>query len=283
GPPAVDAVLHHGSVIGPVARHLAIGRPLVVRGATAWQRRRGARVVDAAGEVLAFDHDVNHDLEVLVLERGELLARLGEVAGMPAELAVARVPAGGRELRAEIDERVAGKALVAHRACDVGYLLGAGERAMRLQIAERPARRHLGQTGDARVLAHDRRRVARRYDEQVEWQRRIVRREHTTLRGEIERPGGLMDEHRPTVRADEPLHRRARAVRRQMVAALADDHPVRRALSVELRPALAESEQRTVAEDERHAGVRGIELETLNRRTVAGVNRQRWRRVSEAA
>src|SRR6185312_14854501 len=138
GPPAVDAVLHHGSVIGPVARHLAIGRPLAIGRAPARQRRRGAWIVDAAGEMLAFDHDVNHDLEVLVVERSELLARLGEVAGMPAELAVARVPAGGRELRAEIDERVAGKPLVAHRACYVGYLLGVRERAMRLQIAERP-------------------------------------------------------------------------------------------------------------------------------------------------
>ena len=141
---------------------------------------------------------------------------------MPGELAVARVPSRRRELGAEVDQRVARQLLLAHRARDAEDLVGSVERAMRLLIAERPARRHLRQAGDARVLAHDDRRIAstRRRTRRAAAPTQPAARSDLAVPGEVERAVRLMDEHRPAVRADEPLDRRARAVRREAIAAL---------------------------------------------------------------
>ena len=83
-----------------------------------------------------------------------------------------------------------------------------GERAARLQIAQRPPRRHLRQAGDPRTHAWHRRRSFD--DEHVEWQRRVWSwSELAASARKIERAVGLMDEHRPPVGADQPLHGRA--------------------------------------------------------------------------
>ena len=55
--------------------------------------------------------------------------RVGEIRWMPGELAVAGVPAGRRELRPEVDERVARQVLLAKGACDAEDFGRAGERA----------------------------------------------------------------------------------------------------------------------------------------------------------
>ena len=73
---------------------------------------------------------------------------------------------------------------------------------------------------------------------------------------------------RPAVGADEPLNRRARAVSREPVAVgstLAVAHLIGRALAVELRAALAEAEQRTLRQQERHPRRRRVERQSLER------------------
>ncbi len=108
GPPAVDADIHERLVNRPVARHLTIGWPRLSGGASA--RQRLARCTDRSPsrEPRPFDHDVQHDLEMLGVQFVEHLLRIGKVRRVPGELAVARIPAGRRELGAEIDQRVAG-------------------------------------------------------------------------------------------------------------------------------------------------------------------------------
>ena len=98
GPPAVDADVEERLVRRPVARHLTLGRPragiaLGVRQSSRRDRRRRARVADAAAEHAAFDRDVEHDLHVLRVQRVDHLLRIGEVRRVPGELAVVRVPA----------------------------------------------------------------------------------------------------------------------------------------------------------------------------------------------
>ncbi len=116
-----------------------------------------------------------------------------------------------------------------------------------MQIAESPECGHLGQAGDARVLAHDHARLIRRNDEYVERQRRRGD-ELPGGTGEIECAVRLVNEHRPAVGSYEPLNRGASSIRREMIAALSDDHWIGLSLAIELRPSLAESEQRSVPE-----------------------------------
>ena len=155
------------------------------------------------------------------------------------------------------------------------------ERAMRLEIAERPTRRHLGKTRDARVLAHDDGRILRRDDEHVERKRRLLGRELPELAREVELAVRLVNEHRPAVRADEPLNRRACAVRREAISALPDDHSIGRALAIELRSAFAESEERAVADEEGHARRSGVEDEALDDDAGARFDGERRRGVGE--
>ncbi len=269
GPPPVDAELHRRLVRGPVARHLAIRRPVPVARASARQRWRRARVAHASGEGVPLDHHVEHDLEVLRMKLLDHRSGVGEVRGVPGELAVVRVPPGRAEIGAEVDERVAWEPLLAHRPRHRHHLLAPGERAVRLLVSQRPSRRQLREPGDSRVFAHDRCGIARRDHEDVERERSAIRgREHAAVAGEVERAVRLMDEQRPPAGADEPLDRRTRAVRRQLVSALAVDHRVLRSAAVELRPALSHAEYRPVAERETHLRRLGVEPERLHERAA---------------
>src|SRR5262245_36403517 len=98
---------------------------------------------------------------------------------------------------------------------------------MRLHVAERPTRRQLGQSGDARVLAHDDDGILRCDDEEIEGgpgRRRKPRVAVAT--GEVERALRMMDEQAPAVRTDEPLNRHARPMRRELISTLAVSHPI---------------------------------------------------------
>ena len=64
--------------------------------------------------------------------------------------------------------------------------------------------------------------------------------------------------------ADEPLDRRARAVRRELVAALAVAHRIGRALAIELRAALAEAEQRALGSRNDMPGAAASNVEALH-------------------
>src|SRR6185312_3333701 len=221
--------------------------------------------------MMPFHDHVQHDLEMLGVQRCDLLFWRWEVCGVPGEVTVAGVPDRRTETRAEVDECIARKPFLAHGARDAHYFVRTGERAGRLQISESPQCRHLVQAGDARVLAHDHARLIRRNDEYVERQRRRGD-ELPRSTGEIECAVRSMNEHRPAVGSHEPLNRGASSVRRQAVAALSDDHGIGLSLAIELRASLAEAEQRSVSEGERHAGRRCVEREILNDRATGGLD-----------
>ena len=171
-PPAVDAEVHRRLVIRPVAFDGAILGPAVVRRASARDSLVGrAGSGNGATHAPAFDHRVQHDLVVQRVEIVDGLLRIREVLLLPPELAVACVPSRRRELRAEIDQPVARQLLLAERLRDPHHLVWARQGSMRLQVTERPQRRQLRASGDARVFAEDDLGIRRRHDEDVERQR----------------------------------------------------------------------------------------------------------------
>src|ERR1019366_8620271 len=125
-----------------------------------------------------------------------------------------------------------------------------------------PERRQLRIAGELGVLGHDRRRLARADDEEVEQDggsRRQRRQELAIGSREVERAERLMDEESPAVRADDPRHRHAAAMRAELIAALTTAHAVGRSAAIELRSTLAEAEQRTVAEGKAKRAAGGVD------------------------
>ena len=273
---------------GPVAGDLSLGRPLRRSRAPWRQFGRRARILHGADESLALNDDVDDHLEMVGVQLIEDAFRFREVRRMPGEFAVARVPAGGRELRAEIDQRLARQLLLAKRSGDPKNLFRPRERPRRLHVPERPERRHFRQARDARVLAHDDERIARRHHKQIKRERRGRRwRELTVCPLEVERAIGLMDEHRPAVRTDQPLNRCASTVGRQQIAVrfrvpLAVAHLVRRALLVELHAALAEAEQRSLRQQEGKARRLGTQYKALHNLAFDRLNDECWRVLGES-
>jgi hypothetical protein len=130
-------------------------------------------------------------------------------------------------------------------------LVAAGERSMRLLIAERPERGHVRRAGELRVLRHDRCRLARADHEQVERARvGIVRQKPAVARAEIERAVRLVHEETPPARADDPRHRHAAAVRTKLIATLTAACANRRSAPVDLQARLRRGRAGTVAERE---------------------------------
>ncbi len=208
---------------------------------------------------------------MLPVQLVEHLLRLREVFRVPGELAVVRIPARGDEVGAEIDERIARQLLLAELARDAHDLIGPAQVAVRLHVTEGPASGELGESRDARILAHDDQRIRGRDHEEIHRQSRFGLRSHLPFfPGEVERAGGLIDEDRPAVGADQPLRRYARAVCRQSIRArpfglraLTVAHRVDRTLAVELRTAFAEAEQRAARQEKRQSWFRHVEREAL--------------------
>jgi hypothetical protein len=211
----------------------------------------------------ALDHRVQHDLVMHRVQRVDHPRRIRKVLWVPGELTVPRIPARWRELGSKIDQRVAGQLFLAERACDAKHFLRAAKRAVRLHVPERPPRRQFGEAGDGRVLAHDRCRLIRRHDEHVEGQQ-ASHVEAPFGPGEIERAEWPMDVEPPSIRANYPLDRDAPAVRAQSIPLLAVPHLVDRALAIELRSALAETEKRPAAEQKRQRASLRIGSQLLN-------------------
>src|SRR5712691_3264174 len=108
-------------------------------------------------------------------------------------------------------------------------------------------------TGQLCVLGHDRRGLAGADEEDVQHNagmRIRPRKKPAFAPGEIEGTVRLVDEQPPAARVDEPRHWDPAAVCAKPIATLSAARIQRRSAAVELRPALAESEQRTIAERE---------------------------------
>ena len=257
-PPAVDAGPGNRPMLVPIMR----GVVLAVR--------RGARVVDGAGQMQRRIDDMQRDAEIGVVQLPDHRRRIGKDALVEPKLPVPCVPSARREAGAEIDERVARQLPAPELARFVEHLLAALERAARLHVAERPERRQVGKSGNHRVFAHDLRRVARDDEERVELRRAVgrIRRQAAFLVAQVERSVRTMEEDRPAFRADDPGNGDARAFMRQVefvvrraraglahvdrlhAFALAVDQRKRAAAAVELMSTLTQAEDRAVASGE---------------------------------
>ena len=72
----------------------------------------GARISDPACETPPFEDHVHHHPEVQGMEVLQHLLRVRKRVGIPLELAVVGVPAGGGEAGAQIDQGVTGESLL---------------------------------------------------------------------------------------------------------------------------------------------------------------------------
>ena len=221
-----------------------------VAGITATRFGRGARIVDRAGELSSFDDRMEDDLVVHRVQRVDSGFRIGKIPGVPRELPVSCVPARRRELGAQIDQGVAGQPLLSKGARNAQHFLGTGEGAVGLHVSEGPSCGQLRIASDDGVFAEQHRRIAGGHDEDVERQQG-GRGEATLGAGEVECPERLVDIQTPTLGADYPLNRDARAVCVQPVSVLTVPHLVRRTSSIELRTAFTERKQGATAEKKR--------------------------------
>src|SRR5580693_1703933 len=97
-------------------------------------------------------------------------------------------------------------------------------------------------TGDLRILAHRLRGVARVHHKNIQRKRRVGRRMENSLRAaQIKSSQRLMNEHRPTRSADEPLNGHPATVRPQTIAALPAAHSIHIAPPVKLRTAFSQT------------------------------------------
>src|SRR4030095_6763510 len=83
---------------------------------------------------------MQHYFEMLSMKFIDNFLRIRKVLWMPREFAVVSVPARWREVRAEVDQRVAGQLLFTERARNPVDLVRSRESAMRLQVSKAPQR-----------------------------------------------------------------------------------------------------------------------------------------------
>ena len=221
----------------------------MVGGSAGGQRRGVAGIEDRAGQVLAFQHDVQDHLKVLVVELRDGLRRIGEGPWVPGEFAVVGVPAVGAEAGAEKDECVAGKPFLAKGARLLQDLFRRAEGSMRLLVAQGPERRHFRISGDLGILPQNSGGLDGGDDKDIERKRILAvgRAEPALWATEIEGAQRRVDEHAPARGADQKLDGHASAVRPEMIATLPAQHLVEIAAAVELGAALAETEEQAVA------------------------------------
>ena len=225
---------------------------------------------------------MQHDLEMIVVQLLNHRVRIGEHLLVERELAVVGVPAGRAEAGAEVDHRLARQLLLAERLRLLQDLLAAGERAMRLLIAERPQGRHLRMAGEPRVLRHDHRRVAAADDEDVDRLRnpvdggapsRIAAPDKAAFRSvQLERALRLMNEHGRSAGVHQPWHRHATAVGPQLITALAAARRQRGSAAIELRSTFAKAEDGSSTDREREHAEHVVDPKPLNHPSVSRID-----------
>src|SRR5690242_15351873 len=164
------------------------------------------RVVNRAAQSIGQDNHVQHDSEVVLMELLDHFPWVRKNTIIPSERAIFGIPPRGTKSGAQIDHRVTGKPLLAERFRFTQNLLTTGERPMRLLISKTPQRRHFRVAGQTGVFGHKRCGIPRTYEEKVERKREFGLRWHElALRaGEVKGAKWVVNEHRPTGRADQP-------------------------------------------------------------------------------
>src|SRR2546421_10096501 len=92
GPPAVDANIVELFVDRPVTTYLPVVGPVSIRRSPAWQRRSRAWIAYASRQAPAFEHCLQHHLEVLCMQLINHLLRFGKILRIPCKLSVVSVP-----------------------------------------------------------------------------------------------------------------------------------------------------------------------------------------------
>ena len=114
------------------------------------------------------DHHVQHNFEVLGMQLIEDRAWIGEDFLVEVKLAVVGVPARRAEAGAQVDHSVAGQLLFAKCFRFGKNLLAAGERTVRLLVAQAPQRRHFRKSRQPGIFGQDRGGFVRRHQENIE-------------------------------------------------------------------------------------------------------------------
>src|SRR4030095_11877317 len=124
---------------------------------------------------------------------------------------------------------------------------------MGLQITEGPKRRHLGLTGQARVLSHDAHGIIAVNDKQIHRQRNRGTEwiESAFPAREIELARRLMNEHGPSAGPDQPGNSCAPAMGSQAVSPLAVAHFIFAPAPIELWSTLTKTEDRSITQIEK--------------------------------
>src|SRR5438128_5631358 len=99
-PPAVRSHVVELFVYRPVTTYLSVIGPVSIRRSPTWQRRSRAWIAYASHQAPAFEHCVQHHLEVLRMQLINHLLRFGKILRIPRKLSVVRVPTRRREVRA---------------------------------------------------------------------------------------------------------------------------------------------------------------------------------------
>ncbi|GBC78216.1 hypothetical protein HRbin08_01703 [bacterium HR08] len=269
-PPSIHAHREDATMQVPVASRLLF-----------IESSQRAFIMDPPAQRPREDDDVKDDAEIHLVQLADHALGIREDGPVERERSVGRVPARRSESRPQVDEHVARQLLLAEGSGDRQDFIRTGERAMRLLIAEGPQGRHLGQSCEAGIFGHDLGRLLRSDDEDVQRKRSFGRTwlEAPLRSCEIERPIGLMHEHRPTGRPDEPGDRHAPTVRAQAIPSLTAAHEIARAPTIELWPALSETENRSLAQEKIHRAGARIEPQPLHEAPFArlDMNRQWFR------
>src|SRR5437762_11019472 len=99
-PPAIDAHVVELFMDRPITTYLSIIRPAAIRRSPTRQRRSRAWIAYVPRQAPAFQHCVQHHLEVLRVQLINHLLRFGKILLVPRKLSVVCVPSRRREVRA---------------------------------------------------------------------------------------------------------------------------------------------------------------------------------------
>src|SRR5205814_510164 len=112
-------------------------RPLAIGSAAGGQRCCSARIAGSSGHVPPLYHDVQHNLEMLIVQLFDGSLGVWKCLGVPGELSIVSVPAVRAEVGSKINHRVARKLLLAERLGFLHNLFGSSQCAMRLLVTKR--------------------------------------------------------------------------------------------------------------------------------------------------
>ena len=258
--PAVDRELV--ALIRPPPVHIGQRRVLrPIRRCIAGNLRCRACIRNATVKIARRD-DMQHHVEVLLVHLLEECRRIRKDLLVECERAVPRVPSRRTKAGSEIDQAVARQLLFAKSLRNDEHFLFAGQRAMRLQVTERPARRHVRHSRQMRILMqHAGGRVAQ-HQKNIPCRAGLDAVKNALGLAEFEVALRLADEDAPACGTEEPGNLNARAKGAQIGRGLAVNQPFTRSAAIEYVRAFPQTEDGAI-QVEVNVGAVGVESNLL--------------------